>query len=127
MLQSLLDLFAPVLTDAFALAYPPAVLAAVQALNATILNCWPRITGTPHAEHIINLISRSWTNIQDTSDRGEEFDSLRLELTKTMTLLAALWKESGETLPTEKLSEVVSKAPHLRPLFAPFQADAAAA
>ncbi|TQV93038.1 tRNA nucleotidyltransferase [Cordyceps javanica] len=54
-LQSLLDLFAPVLADAFALAYVPAVVAAAQALNSTILNCWPRIVGTPHAEHIINI------------------------------------------------------------------------
>ncbi|KAF1733951.1 uncharacterized protein CRV24_005483 [Beauveria bassiana] len=128
-LQSLLDLFAPVLTDAFALAYPAAVVAAAQALNTTILNCWPRIVGTPHAEQILNVVSRCWINIHDSdNDRNSsELEMLVKELTKTMTLMASLWKESDEPMPTEKLSQVVRKAPNLKPLFAAFRLDTSTA
>ncbi|OAA56014.1 hypothetical protein ISF_07612 [Cordyceps fumosorosea ARSEF 2679] len=124
-LQSLLDLFTPVLTDAFALAYPPAVLAAAQALNTTILNCWPRIIGTPHAEHIISIASRCWINVhdQDSGDWGPELESLADELSKTMMLVATLWKESDEVIPVEKLARIVQKAPSLKPLFAPFRLE----
>lgn len=110
------------LTDAFALAYAPAVLAAAKALNTTIINCWPRIVGTPHAEQIINIVSRAWTNIQDSANDNttKELESLSKELTKTTTLLAALWKESDDQIPTETLSQIAGKAPHLRPLFKPF-------
>ncbi|KAJ6787317.1 hypothetical protein PWT90_09132 [Aphanocladium album] len=122
-LQSLLDLFAPVLTDAFALAYAPAVVAAATALNTTILNCWPRMVGTPHAEQVINIVSRCWTNIHDAGNDNisSDLNILTEELKKTMTLLAALWGESDEPLPKERLGEIVQKAPHLKPLFAPFQ------
>ncbi|OAA51101.1 hypothetical protein BBO_01048 [Beauveria brongniartii RCEF 3172] len=128
-LQSLLDLFAPVLADAFALAHPAAVIAAAQALNTTILNCWPRIVGTPHAEQILNVVSRCWINIHDSdNDRnGSELEMLVKELKKTMTLMASLWKDSDEPMPTEKLSQVVRKAPNLKPLFAAFRLDTSTA
>ncbi|KAM3511166.1 hypothetical protein MY11210_005217 [Beauveria gryllotalpidicola] len=128
-LQSLLDLFAPVLTDAFALAYPAAVVAAAQALNTTILNCWPRIVGTPHAEQILSVVSRCWINIHDSdNDRNSsELEMLVKELKKTMTLVASLWKESDEPMPTEKLAQVVRKAPNLNPLFAAFRLDTSTA
>ncbi|KAM3507375.1 hypothetical protein MY10362_001828 [Beauveria mimosiformis] len=128
-LQSLLDLFAPVLADAFALAHPAAVIAAAQALNTTILNCWPRIVGTPHAEQILNVVSRCWINIHDSDNNrnGSELEMLVKELKKTMTLMASLWKESDEPMPTEKLSQVVRKAPNLKPLFAAFRLDTSTA
>lgn len=117
------------LTDAFALAYAPAVAAAAKALNMTILNCWPRIVGTPHAEQTISLVSRCWTNIHDVGDDHDSSDMeiLTNELTKTMTLLASLWKESDEPLPQAKLAQIVEKAPHLKPLFQPFQLEKTAA
>ncbi|KAM3440360.1 hypothetical protein NHJ13734_003299 [Beauveria thailandica] len=128
-LQSLLDLFAPVLTDAFALAHPAAVIAAAQALNTTILNCWPRIVGTPHAQQILNIVSRCWINIHESdNDRnGSELEMLARELKKTMALMASLWQESDEPVPTEKLSQVVRKAPNLEPLFAVFRLDTSTA
>lgn len=125
-LQNLIDLFAPVLTDAFALAHVPAVVAAAQALNTTILNCWPRIVGTPHAEHIISIVSRCWINIHD-SDHGTRggpgMETLTEELKRTMTLVASLWKESDAPRPTQKLAQVVQKAPNLKSLLAPFQLE----
>jgi hypothetical protein len=125
----LLDLLAPVLTDAFALAYPAAVIAAAQALNTTILNCWPRIVGTPHAEQILSVVSRCWINIHDSdNDRdSSKLEMLVKELKKTMTLVASLWKESDEPMPTEKLAQVVRKAPNTEPLFAAFQLDTSTA
>ncbi|KAJ3492627.1 hypothetical protein NLG97_g5264 [Lecanicillium saksenae] len=128
-LSSLLDLFTPVLTDAFALAYAPAVIAAAKALNIVILNCWPRVVGTPHAEQIINIVSRCWTNIHD-ADNGNANSDLNIlaeELKQTMSLLASLWAESDEPLPKEKLASIVKEAPHLEPLFAPFQLGKSAA
>ncbi|KAK8144705.1 hypothetical protein G3M48_005475 [Beauveria asiatica] len=128
-LQSLLDLFAPVLTDAFALAHPAAAITAAQALNTTILNCWPRIVGTPHAEQILNVVSRCWINIHepDNDRNGSELEMLARELKKTMALMASLWQESDEPMPTEKLSQVVRKAPNLEPLFAVFRLDTSTA
>jgi hypothetical protein len=104
------------LTDSFALAYPPAVLAAAKALNTTILNCWPRIEGTQHAEQIIHIISITWTNIQDqpSSEKSAELDRLAGELSKTSTLLSALWRENG---PPEKLLDILKEESELRPLF----------
>lgn len=124
-LQNLLDLFTPVLTDAFALAYPPAVVATAEALNTTILNCWPRIVGTPHAEHIISVASRCWINVQGTSDElgGPEQEALTAELKKTMTLVASLWREADEAMPMEKLAQMVQMEPSLKSLLVPFQLE----
>lgn len=117
------------MTDAFALVHAPAVLSAAKALNATILNCWPRIVGTPHAEQILNLVAKCWTNIHDTAkkDTRGEFKDIDSELTQAISLLAVLWKESGQPVPTERLAQVVGKAPHLKPLFKPLQQEASAA
>lgn len=125
LVQSLLDLFAPVLTDAFALAHVPAVVAAAKALNTTILNCWPRIVGTPHAEQITSIVARCWTNIYDTdhSTGGPETETLTQELKRTMALLASLWKASDEPMPTDKLAQVVQRTPHLKLLFTPFKLE----
>ncbi|KAK3182059.1 hypothetical protein K4F52_006624 [Lecanicillium sp. MT-2017a] len=118
-LQKLLNLFSSVMTDAFALAYPPAVLAAAKALNTTILNCWPRLAGTSHAEQIVHITSIAWTNLQNhkADEHQSELSSLAKELSRTSELLAALWRENKQA-PPKKLLSLLEKQPHLQPLFA---------
>lgn len=107
------------MTDSFALAYPPAVVAAAKALNTTILNCWPRIVVISHAEQIIHIISIAWTNMQNhkADEHQSELSSLEKELTRTSELLAAVWRENKQ-VPPEKLLSLVEKEPQLQPLFA---------
>ncbi|KAL6365377.1 hypothetical protein LRP88_01367 [Fusarium phalaenopsidis] len=122
--QNLLSMISSIMTDPFATAHPPTVIAATQALNAIITNCWPRIQQTEHAEQIIRILSLCWLNVTEESDSSStqvskpDVEALSQELIHTSNILQALWAEDDSKRPA-RLDEVVEKEPRLARLFTP--------
>lgn len=112
------------MTDPFATAHPPTVVAATQALNAIIANCWPRIQEAEHAEHIIRILSLCWLNVTEESENSStqvpepDAEALSQELICTSKIMQALWAKDDSKRPT-RLDEVLEKEPRLTKLFAP--------
>lgn len=112
------------MTDPFATAHPPTVVAATQALNAIIANCWPRIQQTEHAEQIIQILSLCWLNVTEESESSStqvseaDAEVLSQELIHTSKILQTLWAEDNSKCPA-RLGEVLEKEPRLAGLFTP--------
>ncbi|KAM0418602.1 hypothetical protein ACHAPT_012501 [Fusarium lateritium] len=113
-----------IMTDPFATAHPPTVIAATQALNAIIANGWPRIQEAEHAEQIVRILSLSWLNVTEESESSSsqvskaDAKALSQELIRTSKILQTLWAEDYSKRPTG-LDEVLEKEPRLAKLFAP--------
>lgn len=115
-----MEIFAAILTDSFALAYTPAVLAAAESLNATLAACWPRVAETNYMEQIVYIISVCWINIEDRRS-AQEGDVAALapisqQLERTSTFLQALWDANGNK-PAD-LTKATKAEPRLQALFA---------
>lgn len=109
------------MTDPFATAYPPALLSAAEALNAVIVNCWPRILDADHAEQIIRTISLCWLNLHDDNIGPElsskDRDDISAKLLESARILQSVWKQQ-KAQPPGKLAEVLNQEPRLKSLFA---------
>ncbi|CAM1511089.1 Fc.00g086020.m01.CDS01 [Cosmosporella sp. VM-42] len=121
-LQNLLSMLSSTMTDPFALAHPPAVLAAAQALNTVIANCWPRlqVQDSGHIEHIMRIIALCWLSLQDNDATAylskTDVDSISEELMRSSKMLQSLWKEKNAH-PPERVAEILEQEPRLASLF----------
>lgn len=118
--QNLLSIISSVMTDPFATAYLPSILAAADALAAIIANCWPRLSELSHVERIVSIISLCWINVHNddaaTQLSTADKELLLRRLTRISDMLQALWEQCGIKPPT-KLNEVVQAEPRLSALF----------
>lgn len=109
-----------VMTDPFATAHPPALLSAAEAMNAIIVNCWPRILDSEHVEQIIRAISLCWLSLYDgdTASQASEQDTSAIseQLARSGEMLQAIWQQHN-VQPPKKLSEVLKQEPRLKALF----------
>ncbi|PNY29990.1 Uncharacterized protein TCAP_00065 [Tolypocladium capitatum] len=121
-LQNLLRMIESVMTDPFAIACPSTVLAAAEALDALLSHCWPRITETKHAGHILRIITICWLNLHDQEDDTDQAattsgrDRIFKQLLVSSRLFKFIW--AGPNLEMQhKLAEALSQEPRLAPLF----------
>jgi tRNA nucleotidyltransferase (CCA-adding enzyme) len=83
----------PMLTDTLTqrpLASPshtPTLLSAIKALQAIILNCWPRIV--EYRGEVLKGVTLSWLNLDERSELKEEKAPLRAELKNAVGMLRA--------------------------------------
>lgn len=110
------------MTDPFGLARPQAVTAAAKALNATLINCWPRITESGNIGELVRILSICWLNLDsgnDIVDRPSERDiaGVAPELKKASAILSVIWKQEGEKIPPQ-VDGITRQEPELRQLFA---------
>lgn len=110
--QSLLQLFSTTLSDPFALAYPPLVCATTEALNETLVNCWPRISSPGHTDQVLHMISLCWLNLKSSQLQTEDIDRVSTHLIHTSTILQSLWNREGSAPPAQ-LTAVLQKEPRL--------------
>src|SRR4051812_13832086 len=112
-------MFGEVMTDPFALSYPGTLTATIEALQATLASCWPRIGGTPWQEEITRLLVICWLNVcEDT--KGPK--SIEGELVKTAAMLVAVMKAADVDV-SAKLGPLVAKESRLAELFALSDSD----
>jgi hypothetical protein len=119
-LHDLISLFSSIMLDPFALAYPPSVLAVTEALNATLVNCWPRVSAPIHTEEILHCLTVCWLRTCDAEASSQpwakEIGLLKKELTSNAAMLQGIWLQQNPS-PPPKMIEVIKQEPSLVTLF----------
>ncbi|KAL7897949.1 hypothetical protein HDV63DRAFT_404302 [Trichoderma sp. SZMC 28014] len=115
-LQNLLRLFASTLSDPFVMGYPPLVSSTTEALNAALVNCWPRFSSPGYIDQVIHTISLCWLNLKSSQLPAEDVEKISAYLTRTSTILQSLWVREGSG-PIEGLTAALQKEPRLVDLF----------
>ncbi|KAF5668594.1 tRNA nucleotidyltransferase [Fusarium denticulatum] len=120
-LTPLLSMVSLVMTDPFAVSYPPTLIAATQTMSAIITNSWPRIRETEHMENIARILSLCWLNVSEeieheASRTSADINTLSQELAHAARILQALWDHDASKRPA-KLSEALKQEPRLSTLF----------
>ncbi|CAK7211279.1 hypothetical protein SEUCBS140593_001125 [Sporothrix eucalyptigena] len=83
-LKDLMPMYAAILTDPFAMRYKPAVAAAIDALQATLTNCWPRLANTHWQEEAIKMLMLSWLHVveEEEQEKGKQRTGTKAEKAK---------------------------------------------
>lgn len=117
-------MYAAILTDPFAMRYKPAVAAAIDTLQTTLVTCWPRLAKTPWQEETLKMLMLCWLHVEEEDegtkmkDRkdGKETADLKAQLVRAADTLLAIMKaadvEIGETV-----GPLVASEKRLQPLF----------
>lgn len=118
-----------IMTDPFAPLAPPTLLAAVQALQAVLANCWPRIgaPGSPWPDEIVNALALCWLHLaeqQQEQERPTHADAsakatlarIEHELRASAGALAAVFRTAGADLAAH-VAPLREKEPALAALF----------
>ncbi|KAF7545837.1 hypothetical protein G7Z17_g8870 [Cylindrodendrum hubeiense] len=123
LVQILMEMISSVMEDPFAMAYPPAILAATKALGVTITSCWPRFNEGENLGQIIRILSLCWLNVcgDDTAPTPDSdgVNAISRELVQTSNMLQSVWAQSHAT-PPEGLEKVLENEPRLTKLFPKF-------
>ncbi|KAF4952645.1 hypothetical protein FGADI_6535 [Fusarium gaditjirri] len=120
-LTPLLSMISLVMTDPFAVSYPPTLIAATQTLSAIITTSWPRIREVEHMENVTRILSLCWLNVSEeieheVSQTSADINTLSRELAHTARILQAVWDYDASKCPA-KLSEALKQEPRLSGLF----------
>ncbi|OAA68345.1 hypothetical protein SPI_00540 [Niveomyces insectorum RCEF 264] len=121
-LKDLIPMYASIMTDPFAMRYKPAVVAATDALQTTMVNCWPRMADTPWQEEIIKMLMLCWLNVQE--DHGgeerrrekEDNKDLSARLVRAADTLLAIMRAADVNV-AAKIGPLIAKEPRLADLF----------
>ena len=108
-------MLATLLTDPFAMSYPPTLIAAISALQAVITCCWPRIPNTPWQIEILRMLIICWCNAIETDDT-KVVKSVSAELINTAKMLCAAMT-AGNVDVASVLQPVLEKEPDIHALF----------
>ncbi|KAF5990131.1 tRNA nucleotidyltransferase [Fusarium bulbicola] len=120
-LTPLLSMVSLVMTDPFAVSYPPTLIAATQTMSAVITNSWPRIREAEHMENVARILSLCWLNVSEEIEHGAsrtsaDINTLLRELAHAARILQALWAHDASNCPA-KLTEALKQEPRLSHLF----------
>lgn len=112
-----------IMTNPFAALVPSSLLAAVKSLQATIANCWPRLSTPAYQSELIKALVICFLTIQDDQDKlGTQFSAVEAELIKAAAMLSAVAKTDGgerevENALQDKVVPLIVKEPLLQKLF----------
>ncbi|KAH0209330.1 poly A polymerase C-terminal region-like protein, partial [Aureobasidium melanogenum] len=113
-LPFILPMLSSILTHPFVTASSPLLLSAVQALQAIILNTWPRMH--VHKHEVLKCVTVPWIRMQEEGVAGSEFDRIKEECRVVVQMLRdALHENIGEF--DEEASELVKVDKRLDGLF----------
>jgi hypothetical protein len=96
--------------------YPPLVFSTTEALNTTLVNCWPRFSSPGYIDQVIHTISLCWLNLKTSELAAEDVNQISAQLIRTSTILQSLWSREGSG-PIEGLTAALQKEPRLVDLF----------
>ena len=113
-----MPIYSTIMTDPFALSYPPLLLAAIESLQSTIAICWPRIAQSPTQDEIIKILVVCWLNVHDDK-AAKPPGQIDEALIKTASMLSEALK-SAKVDPAEKIAPLIAKEPLLEGLFKGF-------
>lgn len=96
--------------------HPQLVSSTTDALNATLVSCWPRFSSPGYIDQVIHTISLCWLNLKSSQLPPEDANQISAHLTRTSTILQSLWVREGSG-PIEGLAAALLKEPRLVDLF----------
>lgn len=111
-----------IITNPFATLAPSALFAAISCLQATITNCWPRLSTPAYQSELIKMLAVCYITVHDDKDKlgTGQFVAIEAELIQTASMLAAAAKScgglEGQDL-NEKVAPLIAKEPLLARLF----------
>lgn len=112
-----------IMTNPFAALAPSTLLAAIKSLQATISNCWPRLSTPAYQSELIKALVVCFLTVQDDQDKlGTQFPAVEAGLIKTAAMLSAVARtgggegEQGTSL-QDKVAPLIAKEPLLQKLF----------
>lgn len=89
----MIPLLAQVLSAPFATAYPPLLEASVHAIDAVVVNVWPRVAF--HRGEILEGLVVCWCRIQGEEERQsdeEQLQRIQTDIHRTVKLVTAILK-----------------------------------
>lgn len=93
----MLPLLSANLTAPFATAYPPLLEASIKALEAAMVNDWPRITN--HRGEILRGLTVCWCRIKDEETRSRGLRKVQESIERSVRLLTLLIKKDVDAAP----------------------------
>ncbi|KAI6376732.1 hypothetical protein MCOR25_002697 [Pyricularia grisea] len=119
-LKDLIPMLTSVMEEPFAMAHLPSLLAAIEALQAVIANCWPRLGQPPWRDAIIKALVVCWMRADDDDDDdGSEQDAsakVHDNLAKAAKMLAVVTRSEGIDL-AEVVAPLTAQDASLHKLF----------
>ena len=109
-----------ILTDPFSPLHPSLLLAAAKATQATVANCWPRMTESIHRIELVKALTLCWTTVNGELKAKEVIGDPELEGVRNELQLAGniLVKAVSEKLDmTEELQPLLDVDSSLASLF----------
>ncbi|KAI0131979.1 hypothetical protein BJ170DRAFT_679875 [Xylariales sp. AK1849] len=118
-LKDLIPIISEITSDPFGTKHLPAVLAAIQLLQAIMRCCWPRIK--TYCDEIIRILTVCYLNIEDEDSFPVGPPSkghIKSQLARAAETLAAVMKSEDTNL-FQRVSPLIEKEPVLAKLFKP--------
>lgn len=111
-----------IMTNPFAALAPSTLSAAIGCLQATIQNCWPRLSTPAYQSEIIKMLVVCYLTVHDDKDRlgTGQFTAIEAGLIRTASMLTAATKSCGGSEGqdiSEKVAPLIAKEPLLARLF----------
>lgn len=113
-----------IMTNPFAALAPSTLSAAISCLQATIKNCWPRLSTPAYQSEIIKMLVVCYLTVHDDKDKlgTERFAAIEAALIQTASMLTIAAKSCGGSEKqdqdiSEKVAPLIAKEPLLAKLF----------
>lgn len=87
-LKRIIPLLSQVLSAPFAIAYPPLLKASVHAIDAVLINVWPRVAY--HRGELLEGLLVCWCRIQGEVTQSRELQRIQAGIQHTVTLFTAI-------------------------------------
>ena len=117
--QDLLSVIEPILVDPFIGLHLSTMIHAGDALDAVMLNCWPRILQSTRAQQILGIIGTGWLTLHDSTSRGaphqqslETIEVALQSLERPAGKAKLLWERQDQDA-KDKIGQIVSREPRL--------------
>ncbi|TLD21309.1 hypothetical protein PspLS_08944 [Pyricularia sp. CBS 133598] len=94
-LKDLIPMLTSVMEEPFAMAHLPSLSAAIEALQAVIANCWPRLGQRPWRDAIIKALVVCWMRADDDGSEQNAAIQVHNSLAKAAKMLAAVARFEG--------------------------------
>jgi hypothetical protein len=103
-----------ILTHPFVTASPPLLLSSIKALQAIILNTWPRMH--VHKTEVLKCVTVPWIRMREEQVKGDDFDKIKEECKVVIEMLRGALQEHVDEF-QEDVEELIKVDARLAGLF----------
>lgn len=88
--KHIIPLLSQILSAPFATTYPPLLKTSIHAIDAVVVNTWPRVAY--HRGEILEGLVVCWCRIQEEETKSKELQRIQADIRRTMKLVTAILK-----------------------------------